>query len=139
MNNVALIGRLTRDPELRYIPQTETAVCSFTLALNRGKDKNGNDKGADFPRIVTFGKTAENCEKYLAKGKKVAVVGSVHTGSFEDKDGKKIFTVDFYADRVEFLDRADKSESQDRGFKAEDENQNIPEGFAAMDDDDIPF
>ena len=139
MANIAvLVGRLTKDPELRYIPQSETAVANFTLAVDR---PISTEKAADFIRIVAFGKTAELCEKYLSKGRLVGVTGSIRTGSYVDKDGKTAYTTEVYADRVEFLDRGEKSESQDRGFKAEDENQDmkIPEGFAAMDDDDIPF
>lgn len=138
MNNVVLIGRMTKDPELRYIPQSETAVANFTLAVDRPISK---EKAADFIRIVAFGKTAELCEKYLSKGRLVGIIGAIHTGSYEDKDGKKVYTTEVYADRVEFLDKGEKSESQERGFKAKDENQDpkIPEGFAAMDDDDIPF
>ena len=132
MNVSILIGRLTRDPELRYIPQSETAVCSFTLAVDRPQSK---EKAADFIRIVTFGKTAELCEKYIGKGRLVGVTGAIRTGSYKDKDGKTVYTVEVYADRVEFLDRADKPESQERGFKAEDENQDAPSGFAYVDDD----
>lgn len=132
MNNVVLIGRLTKDVELRYIPQSETAVASFTLAVDRPQSK---EKAADFIRIVTFGKTAELCEKYIGKGRLVGVTGAIRTGSYKDKDGKTVYTVEVYADRVEFLDRPEKSESQERSFKAEDENQDLPSGFAYIDDD----
>ena len=102
MNNVILIGRLTRDPELRYTT-SQMAVATFTLAIDR-PTKADKEKETDFPRIKAFGKTAENCEKYLAKGRMVAVQGSLQTGSYEDKDGKRVYTTDVIANRVEFLE-----------------------------------
>lgn len=97
MNNVVLIGRLTKDPEITYT-QNGTAVCKFTLAVNRqGKD------GADFIRIVTWNKTAENCSKYLAKGRQAAVQGRIQTGSYKNKDGHTVYTTDVIANNVQFL------------------------------------
>ncbi len=124
MNNVTLIGRLVRDPETRY--SGEMAVTTFTLAV----DRQGKDKGADFIRIVSFGKTAELCEKYLAKGRQVAIQGRINTGSYE-KDGQKIYTTDVIADRVKFL-----------GSKKDNEpKEDVYEGFQALEDDSdfIPF
>lgn len=128
MNNIMIIGNLTRDIDLTYTP-TQIAVARFSLAISRGKDKDGNDRGADFPNIVVFGKQAENCEKFLSKGKKVAIQGHLQTGSYE-KDGRKIYTTDVIADRVEFIDW---------GEKKKEESQELPEGFQAMKDDDLPF
>lgn len=116
MNNVVLIGRLTRDPELRW--SNDLAVARFSVAV----DRNGKDKGTDFPSIVVFGKQAENCEKYLAKGRKVAIQGHIQTGSYE-KDGRKIYTTDVVADRVEFLEWGEKKEvDQATGFEMLDED-----------------
>ena len=103
MNKVIICGNLTKDPELKYTPNTQMAVCTFPVALNRGKDKEGNDRGADFPRVIVYGKTAENCDKYLAKGRKVLIEGRIHTGSYQNKDGATVYTTDVIADRVEFL------------------------------------
>ena len=128
MNNVVLIGRLTKNPELRYTAGTQMAVATMTIAIDRGKDKNGNDKGADFPRVMVFGKLAENCEKYLAKGRLIGVQGRLQTGSYEKSDGTKVFTTDVVADRVEFLERGEKKE----------ESSDAPQGFAYI-DEDIPF
>jgi len=139
MNNVVLIGRLTKDPELRYIPQSETAVASFTLAVDRPLSK---EKAADFIRIVTFGKTAELCEKYLAKGRQVGISGRIQTGSYKDKDGKTVYTTEVYADRVEFLGGGDRNGGEGGSFdRPQKEAPSIPEGFQALDedDDDIPF
>lgn len=137
MNQVILIGNLTKDPEVRYAPGTQMAICTFTLALNRGKDKDGNDKGADFPRVTVFGKQAENCERFLAKGRKVAIQGKISTGSYKNKEGATVYTTDVIAERVEFLEWGDKAKDPDADFK---QTPGVPEGFQALeDDDDIPF
>ncbi len=135
MNNVVLIGRLTKDPEIRYIPQSETAVANFTLAVDRPMAK---EKTADFIRIVTFGKTAELCERYLSKGRLVGIQGKIQTGSYKTQSGETRYTTEVNADRVEFLDRGDKSVSADPIAKA---SPQIPDGFQALDEDDedIPF
>lgn len=141
MNSVALAGRLTRDPEVRYTP-SQTAVASFTLAVDRpySKDKENN---ADFIRITTFGKQAEFVEKYLNKGRLVGVTGRIQTGSYQDKDGKTVYTTDVIADRIEFL--GPKGDSQQGGYsqgytpsQAREAAPSAPEGFTQL-DDDIPF
>lgn len=131
MNNVVLIGRLTKDPEIRYIPQSETAVANFTLAVERPLAK---EKTADFIRIVAFGKTAEVCERYLSKGKQVAIQGRIQTGSYKDKNDETRYTTDIVAERVHFLGGGEKKE------KEKGQDANAPEGFQALDDgDEIPF
>jgi len=130
MNQVILIGNLTRDPEMKYT-QAGLAITRFTLALNRPK-KDGQDQGADFINIVTFGKLAENCANYLAKGRKTAVSGRIQTGSYDDKDGKRVYTTDVIANSVEFLEWGDKKESSGTDFSDMD-------GFHPVDDSDIPF
>lgn len=102
MNSVVLIGRLTRDPELRYTT-SQMAVATFSLAIDRPV-RAGKERETDFPRITVFGKQAENCEKYLAKGRMAAVQGRLQTGSYTNKDGAKVYTTDVVADRVEFLE-----------------------------------
>lgn len=134
MNLVLISGRLTKDPEVRYTTGTQMAVAVFTLAIDRGKDKNGEDMGADFPRVTVFGKQAENCERYLAKGCRVAVQGKIQTGSYE-KDGQKVFTTDVIASRVEFIDFKDKT-PQNANQSAW--NDNSP-GYSSLSEDDIPF
>lgn len=126
MNNVILVGRTTKAPDVR-VTNNGLTVARFSVAIDRGKDKDGNDKGADFPNVVVFGRQAENCEKYLKKGLKVAVQGHIQTGSYE-KDGKKVYTTDVVADRVEFLEWGEKPQQE-----------GIPEGFSAVNDEDIPF
>lgn len=102
MNNVVLIGRLARDPELSYTPNTQTANCHFTLAVDRPK-KQGADQGADFIRIIVWGKQAESCDRYLSKGRQAAVLGRIQSGSYKNKEGQTVYTTDVVADRVEFL------------------------------------
>lgn len=130
MNQVICMGRVTKDIELRNT-QSGMATARFSIAIDRGKDKEGNSRGADFPNCVAFGKTAESLAKFTGKGLRVAVIGRVQTGSYTDKDGKTVYTTDIVADRVKFIDWKDNS--------GQNENQGIPEGFQAMKDDDIPF
>lgn len=111
MNKVVLIGRLTKDPDLRYT-QSGMAVCQFTLAVNKNlsKDKKEemeaqNKPTADFPRIIVWGKMGENASKYLKKGSQCAIDGSIQTGSYEDNNGNRVYTTDIVAQHVEFLTR----------------------------------
>ena len=135
MNSVVLIGRLTKDPELRYTTGSQIAVATMTIAINRGKDKNGEDRGADFPRVIVYGKQAENCEKFLAKGRLVGIEGRLQTGSYDDKNGNKVYTTDVVANRVEFLEWGDKPQgSQEEAGRMPIE----PSDFTAI-DEDIPF
>ncbi|MGN0712908.1 MAG: single-stranded DNA-binding protein [Anaerovoracaceae bacterium] len=142
MNSVVLIGRLTRDPEIRYTAGTQMAVATFTVAIDRPV-RAGAEKQTDFPRVTVFGKQAENCERFLAKGRLVGVQGRIQTGSYTNKDGATVYTTDVVADRVEFLEWGDRNERQAArpaaqssapagGFDA------APEGFSAI-DEDIPF
>ena len=142
MNSVSLIGRLTRDPEVRYGAASQTAVARFSIAIDRGRDRDGNDRGADYPNIVCFGKTDELVEKYLGKGRLVGITGRIQTGSYE-KDGKKVYTTEVLADRVEFLDRGDRTSETSQSFStpapAAPAMPSVPEGFSQLTDDDIPF
>ncbi len=135
MNSVVLIGRLTRDPELRYISESQKAVASFSIAVDRpfAKDK------ADFLNIVVFGKPAENCANYLVKGRLVGIQGRIQTDNYTAQNGEKKYKTEIIADRVEFLEWGDKPKT---GSSSElpKGNAQIPEGFQALDDDDeIPF
>lgn len=134
MNSVVLIGRLTKDPELRYTSGTQMAIATFTLAIDRGKDKNGESKGADFPRVMVFGKSAENCEKFLKKGRLVGIRGRIRTGSYENDYGNKVYTTDVIADRVEFLEWGDKPQESSQRTRIGD----APSGFSEL-NEDIPF
>lgn len=140
MNSVSLIGRLTKDPDVRYGAESQMAVARFSIAIDRGKDKNGQSRGTDFPNIVCFGKTAELVERYVSKGRLVGIQGRVQTGKYE-KDGRTIYTTDILADRVEFLDWGDKNENdgERQSSGASKSSFDVPEGFGALTDDDIPF
>ena len=134
MNSVNLIGRLTRDPEVRYAAGSQMAVCTFSVAIARPVRKDG-EKQTYFPRVKCFGKQAENCEKFLAKGRLVGVQGRIQTGSYTNKDGATVYTTDVVADRVEFLEWGDRAQ------KASPEaqyNDPAPDGFENV-PDDIPF
>ena len=146
MNSVVLIGRLTRDPELRYTT-SQMAVATFSLAIDRPV-RAGKERETDFPRVTVFGKQAENCEKYLAKGRMAAVQGRLQTGSYTNKDGATVYTTDVVADRVEFLEWGDRPQgsaprpqqthvsepaSASSGFDDE-----MPDSFQAI-DEDVPF
>ena len=144
MNNVVLIGRLTRDPELSYTPNNQTPVCRFTLAVDRPK-RNGEDMGADFIRIVVWGKQAENCDRFISKGRQVGVSGRIQTGSYKNKEGITVYTTDIVADRVEFLGggnsgNAPVNNESSSEIPAPDMSgfEEMPDSFQAA-EDDIPF
>ena len=144
MNSVALIGRLTRDPEVRYGAQSQTAIARFTIAVDRQRGGRDSEQTADFISITCFGKTAELVEKYMGKGRLVGITGRIQTGSYE-KDGRKVYTTDVIADRVEFLDRGNSSSEGGQSYTggqsapAQSSGPAVPEGFAQLTDDDIPF
>ena len=129
MNSFSGIGRLTRDPDVRYNPNTQVAVARFTIAIDSGY---GDNKRTDFPSIVVFGKMAEVVEKYLKKGSQVAVQGRLQTGSYE-KDGVRHYTTDIIASNIEFLGKP----KQDSNASSSEQND-IPEGFAMI-DEEFPF
>lgn len=138
MNSVILIGRLTRDPDLRYL-QTGMAVSRFSLAvdkdLSKEKKQEFESKGqptADFINIVVWGKQAENCANYLLKGRLVGIQGRIQSGSY-DKDGTRVYTTDVVAERVQFLEYKDKQSS------TQQQSDFGVAGFSPTDDDDIPF
>ena len=129
MNNWTGIGRLTKDPEVRYTTD-QMAICRFTVAIDDGY---GDKKKTNFIPVVVFGKQAESCERFLTKGRMVAIEGKIQTGSYE-KDGTKVYTTDIIANRVEFIDFGNKD-----GQNAKQESSMaIPEGFA-IDDESLPF
>ena len=153
MNSVVLIGRLTRDPELRFIPSTGMAVAKFALAVDKDlfgeKKQQAISQGkptADFINITVFGKQAENCANFLAKGRQCAVRGRISTGSYTTQTGEKKYTFDVIADRVEFIGTKDQSSSPQQGKPVQpdssffndfpDEDNDI---FQPVDDEDIPF
>ena len=144
MNKVILVGRLTRDPEIRYTSgQNQTAVGRYTLAVDRRYKKEGDEQTADFINCVTFGRGAEFAEKYLHQGTKIAVVGRIQTGSYTNKDGQRVYTTDVVAEEQEFAESKSASDNAG-GFapadrpspsSAGDGFMNIPDGI----DEELPF
>lgn len=152
MNNVVLMGRLTRDPDVRYSTQgdSQMAIARFTLAVDRRFKRNGDDQNADFISCVAFGKTAEFVEKYVNKGTKLTLSGRIQTGSYTNKDGQKVYTTDVVAENVEFAES--KAASENNGFSdyssapaavAEGGSQGANDGFLdipdSVEDDGLPF
>lgn len=135
MNKVVLIGRTTKSPELRYAPGTGTAVCRFTLAVNRPYKKGE----ADFINCVAFGKIAETIAQYVLKGRQVAITGSIRTGSYDNKEGNKIYTSDVILDGFEFIGNSNNSGNSGE-YNSPAYNPEM--GFGDMtpvDDGDMPF
>lgn len=125
MNNVSLIGRCTADPDCRYNPNTQLAVAKFRVAIDDGY---GEKKRTNFVPVTVFGKSAENCEKFLKKGLLVGIQGKIQTGSYE-KDGKTHYTMDVIAEKVFFLQWAEKNQQQ---------NIDFPSDFTPV-DEDVPL
>lgn len=153
MNKVLLVGRLVRDPELKYT-QSNQAVCTFTLAidkkLSREKREEAEAAGrptADFPRVIVWGKMGENASRYLFKGSQCAIEGRIQTGSYQDREtGKTVYTTDIIADNVEFLSKSMQEERKDsKGTNTRQGNNNSSDGFfeddfsEIQDDERIPF
>lgn len=150
MNSVILIGRLTRDPELRYIPSTGNALTTFSIAVDRAYTGKDGQRPTDFFNIVVWGKSAEYCANYLSKGRLAAVKGNIQNRSYETKEGDKRYITEIIADNVQILEWPDKGEraSGSSSYNKSQKSQNSdvfepdgldPEGFRALDDDDVPF
>ena len=141
MNKVILMGRLTRDPEVRYSQgENALAIARYTLAVDRRFNRNNSDEQtADFINCVAFGRAGEFAEKYFRKGTKVAVTGRIQTGSYTNKDGQRIYTTDVIVDEQEFADaKRDGAESSHYGASSPigDGFMNIPDG---VEDEGLPF
>jgi len=152
MNNVVLMGRLTRDPDVRYSTQgdSQMAVARFTLAVDRRFKRDGNDQSADFISCVAFGKTGEFIEKYVTKGTKLTLSGRIQTGSYTNKDGQKVFTTDVVAENVEFAESKAASANNDFSNFApteprpsQDAQASGSDGFLdipdSVEDEELPF
>ncbi len=155
MNKVILMGRLTRDPDIRYSSgESATAVARFTVAVDRRFASRDKEQTADFISCVAFGRTAEFAEKYLRQGIKVALTGRIQTGSYTNRDGQKVYTTDVVAEDIEFAESksvSDANRSMSGGYQptqapqpvsapdplgaAGDGFMNIPDGI----DEELPF
>ena len=151
MNKVFLIGNLTKDPEMRST-QSGVAVCNFSIAVNRRFKKENGEQETDFLNVIAWRQLAELCAKYLAKGRKVAISGSIQTRTYEAKDGSKRTAWDIVADEVEFLSPQNQQSStqsmpgayttavsKDSGTANAPQPHNDFGGFTKVDDDELPF
>lgn len=136
MNTVNLIGRLTKDPELRYTP-SGIAVCKFTLAVNRDFTNQNGERETDFINCTVFKKTAESLANYQRKGSQIGVIGRIQTRSYQRDDGTKVFTTDVIVDRVEFLGSKQNNEQQNN--YGQQNNQQYNNQQINVSPDDLPF
>ena len=146
MNKVILMGRLTRDAEIRYSQgESATAIARFSLAVDRRFRRDGDDQNTDFINCVAFGKTAEFLERFGRKGTKFVLEGRIQTGSYTNKDGVKVYTTDVVVEDQEFAESKNAAASNDGGYSAPvsrpepsapgDGFMNIPDGI----DEELPF
>lgn len=138
VNKVVLIGRLTKDPELKFVPNTGTAVATATIAVDNHFKKDANGKStADFIPIVVWGKQAENLSNYMSKGKMISVAGRIQTRNYDHKDGYKVYVTEVVAEEIQYLDKGNVA-----GASQNDSNIGGSSGFddvTPIDDGDIPF
>ena len=153
MNKVILMGRLTKDPEVRYSQgETPMAVARYTLAVDRRQARsNSNEQSADFINCVAFGRAGEFAERYFRKGPKIAITGRIQTGSYTNKDGARVYTTDIVVEEQEFAESKNASSGNEGGYQAGGYNgggynrpapstagdgfMNIPDGI----DEELPF
>ena len=141
MNKWIGMGRLTKDPEVRYSQgDNSTAIARFNMAIDRIKTANNQEPGADFISCVAFGKNGEFAEKYLKKGTKIVAEGHIQTGSYTNKDNVKVYTTDVIIERMEFAEsKSNQSGNTEQGNKAPEVDangfMNIPDGL----EDELPF
>ena len=142
MNKVILMGRLTRDPEVRYTQTNNTLVASFSLAVNRRFTREGDAQTADFINIVAWGKTGEFCSKYFKKGQQVAVIGRIQTRTWEDQQGQKRYVTEVIAEETYFADsrRDAQGGSFDNTFGGDTQvSSGDTSDFEVSSGDDLPF
>ena len=142
MNKVVLMGRLTRDPEVRYTSTNNTLVASFSLAVNRRFARAGEERQADFINITAWDKTGEFCSKYFKKGQQVGVIGRIQTRNYDDKDGKKVYVTEVIAEEAYFADTRRDGEANPFGGGATGatfDANTAPSDFTQVTDDDLPF
>lgn len=134
MNIVILMGRTTKDIDLRYTAQSNMPVARFTLAVDRPYTKQGEEKKTDFIPCVAFGRLAENLEKYIRKGRRIVIEGRINVDSYDRDDGSKGYSTSIIVERFHFADSKP-------GEQAQEVSQQEPEmyGFKPIDDDDLPF
>lgn len=137
MNKVILLGRATREPEVRYTDNANGSMCiaKFSLAVDRKKTSTNTEPGADFINITAFGKSGEFVEKYVTKGIKLLVTGRIRTDNYTNKDGIKVYTTEVLAEEFEFAESKNSGSSTAKPSADNDGFMNVPEGI----DEDLPF
>ena len=139
MNKVILIGRLTKDVELRYTQTNNTAVASFSLAVNRKFVKNGEERQADFFNIIAWNKLAETISKYLFKGNQVAISGRLETRSWDDPNGQKHYVTEVIAEEIDFIGNKNKQNNEAILNSPTPINKNDDTSDFICNGDDLPF
>jgi len=145
MNKAMIMGRLTKEPELRYAQGSNLEICNFTLAVNRKFTKASDETKADFIPVVTFGKTAVFCSQYFQKGKQVAVSGRIQVSSWDGQDGKRQYKTEIVAEDVYFADSKSSGDNMNSRPAAASSNQSnnnsMPDSGFSVDenDDELPF
>lgn len=143
MNKVILMGRLTRDPEVRYSQgDNSMAIARYSLAVDRRFKRDGDEQTADFINCVAFGKSGEFAEKYLHKGTKIVVVGRIQTGSFTNKDGQKVYTTDVVVEEQEFAESKNSGNGTGSSNTPSNNNASYSDGFMNIPDgidEELPF
>ena len=140
MNVTVLIGRLTRDPELKYVPSTGKPVANFTIAVDRPYTSKTGEKMTDFFNIVVWGRQAENCANYIAKGRLVGIKGTIENRSYENQNGEKKYITEIIAENVQFLEFATKgNEVNGANVMTEEEIEYDDSGYRELEDEEAPF
>ncbi len=144
MNKVILMGRLTRDPEVRYTQTSNTLVASFSLAVNRRFVRQGEERQADFFNIVAWGKLGEFCSKYFKKGQQVGIIGRLQTRTWDDEQGQKHYVTEVVAEEAYFADSKRDSDAGSANFDATfgampSANPSTGSDFEISSGDDLPF
>ena len=139
MNKLILMGRLTKDPEVRYTQTNNTLVASFSLAVNRRFAKQGEERQADFVNIVAWNKTGEFCSKYFKKGQQVGVIGRLQTRNWEDEKGQKHYVTEVIAEEAYFADSKKDSDGSSNFENTFGSSVSENSDFSVSSDDDLPF
>ncbi|MGO3650942.1 single-stranded DNA-binding protein [Vagococcus sp.] len=145
INNITLVGRLTRDPDLRYTSNGQ-AVATFNLAVNRNFTNASGEREADFPNCVIWRRQAENLDNYARKGMLIGVTGRIQTRNYENQQGQRVYVTEVIADNFQLLERRpdDSSQSQQNSFNHNNQSQSFKDPFGSssqidISDDDLPF
>ena len=142
MNKSILLGRLTKEPDIRYSQANNMKVATFTLAVNRKYVKPGEERQADFINIVTYSKLADFVEKYLGQGRQICVSGRIQTRNWEDNNGIKRYATEIIAEEIDFADSQKKADESILWANSSNNNQtanNMDDGVITGDGDDLPF